>query len=404
MAGLIVVTGTGLAFSVGVLFFRDRVEQYVGVSVASFVAAILLLQLVYNIGTSILSGQRRVHVTGLLNSGRIIFTKVLQILFVYGGLKLTGLLIGQWLSLLAVTIVGLYLTNVKVTFPHWRHFRSLWEYAKFSWLGALKSRSFNNVDILILGAFVSSSLVGIYSVAWSISKFLSLFDDAIRQTAFPEISYSDTNEDPDAVANLVTESFRFSGLTTIPGLVGAYLVGDRLLRIYGPEFQQGTAVLGLLIFAIIVYGYQKQVLSGLNAIDRPDLAFRINVVFIGANIAMNVVLIQTIGWVGAALATVFSAVIGLTLSVYIFQKFVNFTIPLWNIGEQALAAFVMGGVVYGLLRLEEGYGLLQHNVATVLAVVTIGAGGYFITLWMISSRFRETIERNIQFSQLLSNF
>jgi O-antigen/teichoic acid export membrane protein len=401
IAGLIVVTGTGILLSVGVLFFRDRVEQYVGTSVASFVAGILLLQLGYNIVTSILSGQRRVHLSGLLNAGKVVLTKILQLLLVYGGLKLTGLLIGQWLSLLFVLIVGLYLSNLEFTLPHWRHFRSLWEYAKFSWLGALKSQSFNNVDILVLGVYVQSSLIGIYSVAWTISKFLSLFDDAIRQTVFPEISYSDTHEDPNAVANLVTESLRFSGFITIPGLVGGFLIGDRLLRIYGAEFQQGTAVLGLLIFAILIYGYQQQMLSGLNAIERPDLAFRINIVFIGSNIVMNITLIQMIGWVGAALATVLSAVIGLSLSIYILSKFVNFTIPYQTVGVQIISALIMGGVVYVVLFLEQVYEILQNNVVTVLIVVTIGASVYFLTLWIISSQFRETVRRNIRVKQLV---
>jgi O-antigen/teichoic acid export membrane protein len=300
-----------------------------------------------------------------------------------------------------VLILGLYLTNLKLTVPHRYHFRSLWEYAKFAWLGGLKSQSFNNVDILILGIFVQSSLIGIYSVAWTISKFLSIFSDAIRQTVFPEISFSDTNEDPDAVADLMTESLRFSGLITIPGLVGALLIGNRLFRIYGPEFQQGTAVLSLLIFAIMVYGYQKQMLSGLNAIDRPDLAFRVNLVFIGLNAAMNVALIKTIGWVGAALATMLSAVIGFTLSVYYLQKFVDFSVPFRTVGGQVLAAFIMGGVVYVLMRLEEIYEVVQHNVAIVFAIVTVGAGIYFLTLWIISSQFRETVRRNIRVKQLV---
>lgn len=403
VAGFIVVTGTGILLSIGILIFRDRVEQYVGASVAIFVAGILLLQLIYNIVTSILSGQRRVHVSGLLNAGKIVFAKVLQLLLVYGGLRLTGLLIGQWLSLLLMLIAGLYLSNLEFTIPHWCHFRSLWEYAKFSWLGSLRSQSFNNIDILILGIYVQSSLIGIYSVAWTISKFLSLFDSAIRQTVFPEISYSDTNEDPDAVAGLLTESLRFSGIITIPGLIGSYFIGERLLRIYGPEFQRGTDVLGLLIFAILIYGYQQQMLSGLNAIDRPELAFRINIVFIVSNLIMNIYLIQTTGWTGAALATAISAIIGLLLTIYILSKFVDFTIPYRTVGVQILAASIMGGVVYMLVRLEEIYEILQHNVATVFTVVVIGAGVYFLTLWIISSRFRETLDRNIPFRQFLSD-
>ena len=95
---------------------------------------------------------------------------------------------------LLVTIVGIAVLSVQIRQPTVDQFRCLFDYAKFYWLGSLRGRSFNDIDIIVLGAFVSPTLVGIYSIAWNLKSFVGVFASSIRQTMFPELSYANAQK------------------------------------------------------------------------------------------------------------------------------------------------------------------------------------------------------------------
>lgn len=370
-------------------------DQYVALSVVWFVVVIIFVKLFYRTVFRTLKGERKVHIVGLLEPVKIGGQSLLQIALVLVGYSLLGMLVGYIIGGIIVGLVGLYWTSVRPAVPTKRHFRSLFDFAKFSWLGSLKSRTFNEVDILLLGVFVQPALVGVYSVAWSIAKFLELFSGAISSTMFPEISQTSAQGETREITGLIEDSLAYTGLIAVPGLIGGALLAERLLRIYGPEFVQGAAVLALLILATLLYSYLKQLLNALNGIDRPDLAFRVNVIFIALNAGLNVVLIWRYGIEGAAIASVISVTVSLALCFSILSQRVDFRTPTGEIARQAIAAALMGGIVWGTLSLVETTEVVRHNVAIVLTHVALGAGIYFVTLFAISGRFRDTVHRNL---------
>ncbi|MFW6385377.1 MAG: transporter, partial [Halodesulfurarchaeum sp.] len=74
---------------------------------------------------------------------------------------------------------------------------------------------------------------------------------------------------------------------------------------------------------------------------------------------------------------------------------IDFEIPTPEIAKQWLAAIIMAAVVYFGLFVENTYRLLGHNLATILILVTVGAGIYFLILLAISTEFCETVDRNL---------
>ena len=370
-------------------------EYHVEITVVVFIGAFVLVKLFHGLVNSTLQGQNLVHIYGILSSVKVGVNSLIQFGLVFAGFGLLGMLIGYISGIIIVSVVGLLFVSISLTIPQRHHFRRVYDYAKYFWLGGLEKRTFNDIDILVLTAFVPSALVGVYSVAWSISKFLVLFSRSIRKATFPEISRISAQEGEKSAAHLIEDSLAFGGLIIFPGLAGGFFLGERLLQIYGPEFVQGTAVLGLLILAVLFHSFQRMFMNSLNALNRPDLAFRINAIFIVVNLVLNVFLVITIGWVGAAIATVMSAAMGLVLAFRSLRTVVEFQVPRTEIGSQILAALLMGGAVWAVLALIEETALIEHNVAIVLGLVTLGAGIYFTILASISKRFRATVWRNL---------
>lgn len=386
--------------AVGVFLFRGQVNQYVGYPAALPLMAILWVVCLTEVVVSSLNGLHLVEVQGYLTPVHSGVRSSLQIAVIFAGGGVLGLLGGYvagYLVTLALGGVVVYRHLEQVSLPDLSHARSLFEYARFSWIGDLRAQAFSWVDIIVLGFFVPSTLVGIYAAAWNISQFLILFSSSISTTVFPEMSEQSAREDTQTVVEVFDGAVSYAGLLLIPGLVGGALLGDRILRFYGPEFTRGALVLALLIAASLVQAYQSQVLTTLDALDRPDISFRVNGVFLVSNVVLNAVLVFLFGWVGAAVATGLSALLSLGWGLAGLRSVVDVPIPSGEIARQVLAAGLMGLVVEGLLIGEETWGLVGSNVIVVLTVVPAGAAVYFLCLLGLSRQFRVTVRDNVPF-------
>ncbi|MCU4973001.1 polysaccharide biosynthesis C-terminal domain-containing protein [Halobacteria archaeon AArc-m2/3/4] len=380
-----------------VFIFRNQINTYVGVRTAEYVVLLVAASLFISLVNASLKGSHLVHVYAVLSTVKQAGRALLQIGLVIVGFELAGMLVGYALGSLLVGFLGLLYLKPSPKRPTVEHFHSLFDYAKFSWVGSVRKETFSNIDILVLGLFVSPGLVGVYYVSYKIGSFLNTFGAAVSTTLFPEMSKLSAEDDPAAVSGLVEDALSYGGLILIPGLIGGLVVGDRILLIYGDGFEIGVEVLAILLFAILVYTYTKQLLNTLNAIDRPDLAFRANGAFIVANVVLNVVLVYEFGWVGAAVATTISAAVGLVIAFHYVRVLVPFTVPYAEVTRQWFAAICMGLAVYGLREVGETYWVATYNEVFVVLLVSVGAVAYFATLFVISSTFRTTVTNNLPF-------
>ncbi|WP_257297848.1 flippase [Haloarchaeobius sp. FL176] len=379
---------------------RPYVNDYIGLEATVYVVFVLFATLANSTMSSILTGLGLVHIDGVLGTVKTAGRSLFQIGAVLLGLKLAGLFIGYLAGYLVAIAIALYFVMRgldRFSLPSRRHFESLTDFAKFSWIGSLRSKMFSFTDILVLGFFVPSSLIGIYSIAWNISEFLIIFSTAISTTLFPKMSELSAKEGNDAVRNLVEDSLAYAGLFLIPGIVGGAILGRRILRIYGQEFTQGAIILIILIVANFIMSYQNQILNTLDAINRPDLSFRVNGAFAVANVALNVALIPEFSWVGAAVATTLSVAISLILGYYYLNTVMTFSIPYAEFTRQWAAALIMGAVVYQGLRMERSSDLISQNFIVVLVLVGLGASVYFAVYFLLSARFQRTVSDNLPF-------
>ncbi|TYT60377.1 oligosaccharide flippase family protein [Natrialba swarupiae] len=396
-AGTLIKTVLTFVVATGILVFQDQVNDYVGQPVAEFVVLLLIVSIFTGLVNAALKGSHMVHIYAPLSTLREAGRSVAMVALVVVGWELSGMLLGHALGTAVMATIGLWIVRPSFVRPRWQHVVRLFDFAKFSWLGSMRKKTFSEADILILGLFVPAGFAGIYAVAYSLSKFLEIFGSAIQKTLFPEMSKRSAQEEMEMIETLTDDALTFAGFFLVPGVVGAAILGDRLLLVYGSGFDIGHWILVILLVGLTIYTYTKQLLNTLNAIDRPDLAFRANGIFIVANVVLNVVLVYSIGWFGAAIATASSAVIGFVLSLYYCRQFIDVRLPVGEIGRQWIAAVSMGGVVY----LARAFGeanltwVDDYNFAFVVLLVGLGAAIYFVILILISRRIRTTISRNL---------
>ena len=379
--------------ALGVLLFRERVNDYLRTEAALPLVALLFTGLLLWQVRAALEGRHRVGLASLLAPLDRTFRGALQVGVVVVGLgTVWWLLSGYAIAELVTAAVGLALLGLRPRLPTKAQVASMVEYATYSWFSGIESRTFASMDTLVLGvsAFaISSGQIGTYEIAWNLASVLAVFGASVSTTLFPAISELSSADDFAAIDGLIDDAVAYSGLFVVPGLVGCLVVGERVLAIYGPEFTKGYTVLVVLVLARLLYVYQSQFTNVLSAIDRPEITLRVNAAFVATNLGLNLGLVAAFGWLGAAVATATSAGVGLVLSYGYLRRYVAVPIPAGELASQATAAVVMGVAVYAI-RQYAGAG-----IAWTFGLVAVGGVVYFAVLAGLSRRFRATIERNL---------
>lgn len=386
-AGFLITTTLAVLVALGMVVSEEAVNAYVGAPVARTVAVFVLSWFVAKSVVAALHGQDKVATSSLVwTSSRVVRTGSQIALTFLVGLGLTGLIWGHTISFVAVILAGIAIFDIRPRLPSLKEFRSLLEYARYSWLGGISAQAFNWMDTVLLGLFVSSSLIGIYEVAWTVASTLAIVSTAVKDAVFPSMSRLDAKDRRDEVRDLLNEGLVFAGFLAIPGLLGSLVVGTRVLEIFGPEFSQGGIILLILITARLSNAFSAQFQNTLQAVDRPDLGFRSNAAFIVANLVLNLSLIPIFGWYGAAIATSLSSVLILLLSYYYVNSVLSEVVfPLTEMGKEVVASLVMVVPVYLLTQ------AVSTRAVTTVGIVFVGAAVYTLVIVRLSPRIRSNL-------------
>lgn len=373
--------------------FRDQVNVFVGSDLAMYFAPLVAARALFDLMLSSLRGYKQVGLSGGIKT----FERTLRagihigVLFFLGA-GVAALVLGHGVALLVAAFVGVALLDGSPARPGREHVTRLAEYARFSWLGTLKTRAFAWTDIMMMRglslsviglATVSKEQIGIYSVSWTLASVLALVSIAIKQTLFPELSELGVDEDYESVRHFLNEGIAFTGVFAIPGLFGAVVVGDSLLTMFGAEYAVGGTILVVLIAARLFASYTEQLVNAINGIDRPDVAFRVNAVYIAANLGFNAALITLFGWYGAAVGTASASLVSVGVAGFAVARLIGFPpIPYRELLFQIVASLVMFAAVFAAET------VVPDTLGWTLATVVVGAAVYVLVLLTLSERFR----------------
>lgn len=371
----------------GLLFlFDEQVSMYVERDITLLIIFAVAARVAYPAMSAGLSGQLKVGYTGILNVVEHFLRVALQVGLVVLGWGLAGAMFGYGIAAIVTIALGLVFYDIRPKIPRRHHFAGLFSFVRYSWLGSIKAKVAGAaIDVIFLKFFVGTSIIAIYQISWNLAALLVMVSGSIQQVLFPEVSLLASNDEYEKVRDLLEEALIFSGLFVFPGLLGGALIGERVLRIYGPEFSKGASILLLLIIARMISAFGSQLVGTINGVDRPDLAFRVNLTLVVSNIILDVLLIPFIGWYGAAIATAAASLTTVVLGYHYLTDLIGtIEIPIGEFGKQVIASITMGLFVYFFRDFVPEY----NHYATVL-LVFIGAGLYITIILAISKTVRE---------------
>lgn len=176
------------------------------------------------------------------------------------------------------------------------------------------------IDTIMLQALKNEQSVGLYSSGYSFFEFLLVVPILVTRALYPALSAARA-ESHDKWRDLLRAAVRIYWILALPLAIGSFFVGARFVPLlYGAKYTAGGDVVPLLgsfiwlWFATMTFGW------ALSAADRLKLVLAANVTAMVVNVAANLVLIPRFDFFGAALATVISEAVLVTIFLVALQR------------------------------------------------------------------------------------
>lgn len=247
--------------------------------------------------------------------------------FALAGALTVGVAVATWIGgqLLGTAILAWYVARRSVGFgrPSYSLAQETLGFGLKSHIGRVMLLGNYRLDAWILGAIAGAKELGLYSVAVAFAEALFLLPTALAAVQRPDLVRASQEE----AAHRTAVIFRGALAVTLVAAVALIAIAPLVvLGLFGEEFRgsiDDLRVLTLGAFGIVAL---KQIGNALTARQLPTQAsFGIGVAFV-ATIVLDVLLIPSLGGLGAALASSLSYTLGGIVIVVIFTRLVGGTV------------------------------------------------------------------------------
>ncbi|WIV67493.1 flippase [Natrialbaceae archaeon AArc-T1-2] len=231
-----------------------------------------------------------------------------------------------------------------------------------------------DVDTILVGFFLNPAAVGFYVLSKQIVEFVQMPASALGFSISPTYGKQKAASELDTAASLYEASLKYSLLLYVPAAVGIFVVAEPAVTgIFGAEFAGAVAVLQVLSVYAVLQALTKITDHPLNYLGRARERAIAKGIASTANVGLNVLLIPTVGVVGAAIATVLTHSFYVAVKLYIVAT--ELPLDTGRIGSDLGTVCVVTGGMSVVLWLAFPYvtGLLSLAAVVGLAVATWGS-------------------------------
>ena len=229
---------------------------------------------------------------------------------------------------------------------------------------------------------IADAQLGIYTAVAKIAALLMIFRQIYTLGAEPFFLQGFSKEDFRSANAAATKYFVIAGIAIYLLLA---LFKQEFAYIVGSDYRGGMGVLPLLLLANLLAGILVNLSFWYKAADKTRVAVWITGLGVVVTLIINMLLIPSMGYRGAAVARVVSMLLMVTLSYALCQKYFPVPFDLRRIGFY----FLLGGAIFGLsyaTALLPGWGRMTLNflllLIYLLTALKVELGGRKISaLW-----------------------
>ena len=179
---------------------------------------------------------------------------------------------------------------------------------------------FFQIDSVLLSYLTDNTAVGIYRSGYNLIFALTGFSAAIVVALFPHVAQN-YQTDRTSALSAISSAVHFSILFALPIAITTTFLADGIINIlYEPQYAAGAMSLRILAWWLPLM-YVANILGHVfGAINLQKIVLWISIGNVIINVTMNLILIPLLRERGAAIATVATELIGMTISLILLRR------------------------------------------------------------------------------------
>jgi len=382
--GLVLNCSLILLVSIMIYFFHDFIAQAVG---EPDLSPFILLGALYVAFSALnyycrrtLQGFESIKASSISKIVKSVVKFILSIILVLLGYGAIGAFMGHILGLVAASIIG-------ISFLYFQHYQNqisvpiepglrkrILEYSLPITLTSTSANIDRNLDTILVGFFIGPMAVAFYTVGKQVISFIETPVSALGFSLSPSYESQRAQGNPDVAAKIYEEGMVHTLLLYIPASAGLIIISEPfVLLIFGEEYLGAVSVLQVLAVYAVFLAMVKITGSGLDFLGKAKQRSIIRAITTILNVILNLILIPTLGVVGAAIATLISYSIYSLSNVYLMHAElpINSRYLLSSISKIILITLVMAISVYSVIS-------YANSVPTLISTICLG-----IIIWAV---------------------
>ena len=325
-----------LAVPLARLIFGDLQQ----ITVIFLIGPIVFFDTLNLVPLSLLRGERRPGAYAALSFARALVGGVLiVILVVVARLGVLGVLVGSAIGAMVVASVGMVILarghqlRIGLDGALARHMLA---FSLPLVPASVAGWTLNLSDRYVIQAFRGHNAVGVYSAGYTIGLLINALAIAPFTLAWGA-AYWEISRAPGAERQISRVMTAFAAFACLIALALSCLATDVLRLLFRPEYGPGRFVVPFSAFAYVCYGLYSIGATGLNLASKTRwLPVTLGISAL-ANIALNLLLVPAIGYMGAAVSTLVCYALLAVLSGMISQRY--YPVP-WDL-PRTIGAFLL---------------------------------------------------------------
>lgn len=378
LCGLFIPTALATIFAFILFIFSGEVSSFFSKTIEfGELLRIIAISMPFSTLTVItifmLIGFKKIRESVSIQLSQIISMLGFSILFIVLGYGLYGFALAFVFSWLVSSMVGLHVLNKK--FPLVSNIKSefrikkLFRFSMPLYMAGFTWIIIRRTDILMLGYFSTPIEVGIYTVVVAVSALVAFPQQAISKIFSPIVSELYEKNDIKGLKYIYKKAARWTYIVGIMVLILIIFFSREILgTLFGPEYILGWLVLSVLAFFEFINISVGPSGPTLQMTYNQDAVFVINTTSAILNVLLNLLLIPSLGILGAGIATGSAlAFNNLTQFLLLFKK-------------------------YGITPFEKRFlGIIPPVIVAIILFLFLGTTHWVIKLIIISAGYSITV-------------
>jgi len=305
------VVAAVLALYLGRLFHLTPEQAHLGRIVLLVTTVNVAVGTAFSVFGAVINGFQRYDLNNIVGTCSSVLTSAVNVAVLLAGYGLVEVVIAT--TTVRVLTYWVYRANAYRVFPELRlrvrsfrrgRLKEVTTFSVYMLLIDWSNKLNYSVDALVIGVFLNTSAVAIWSVGQRLAETTQRLTNQLNDVLFPTLVDHDAASRQERLQKIFLVGTRLSIATVLPLAGGLLLLAPVLVRAWvGPEFAGSVVVVRLLAFTVIVRVACATSNTLLKATGRHQLVAFTNAATSLVNLSLSLIAVAPFGLAGVALGT-----------------------------------------------------------------------------------------------------